>query len=131
MVGALIGCQGEPEPKVYDPVNYQGAIDESLPRPMQDKQNALIRLFTAVQEVGVAHVSEEDPNLRFEESPEEFLEDDTVHLARWDWDGEPKGDEFPVVLVLCKDEPGLPEVEKRRTYVVKGSGKRFTISRGK
>jgi hypothetical protein len=126
----LVGCRAEPEAEVYDPENYQGSIDPDLPLAMQDKQNAIIRLFTAIQDVGVDHISEEDPNIRFEETSAQFFEDDTIHLARWDWDGPPKDDEFHVVLVLCKDEPGLPEVEKHRTYVVRRSGKRFTIGRG-
>ena len=37
----------------------------------------------------------------------------------------------PVVLIFHKDEPGFPEVEKRRTYLVRRSGKLYTISRAK
>jgi hypothetical protein len=98
---------------------------------VQAMQNAMIRLFTAVQQVGVEPVSEEDPNIVFQESSEEFFEDDTVELFRWDWDGPHEGNNFPVVLILRKDEPGFPEVEKHRTYSVTRSGSRFTIRRVK
>lgn len=132
LAACVVGCRGGDSPtEAYDPETWQGAIDTSLPDEMQRKQNAIIRLFTAIQEVGVEAVSEEDPNLRFEEKPREFFENGTVDLYRWDWDGPPKGDNFPVVLILRRDEPGFPEVEVHRTYTVRRSGKRYTIRRSR
>lgn len=122
-----IGC-GQPPDEVYDIESWQGSIDETASPAVQAKQDALIRLFTAVQEVGIENVRQDHPDLRFGESFEEFFEE-AVDLHRWDWDGPPQGDAFPVLLVLSKDEPGLPQVEKHRTYLVRKSGRSFTIRR--
>jgi hypothetical protein len=126
----LAGCPGsDSAPEVYDPVNWQGNVDPEAPDEVQQMQQALIRLFTAIQQVGVDHVTEEEPDIQFREPFSEFFEDDTVDLYRWDWDGPPNGNRFPVVLILRKDEPGFPEVEKRRAYAVSRSGRTYVVQR--
>jgi hypothetical protein len=128
----LTGCPGPDRvTEVYDPENWQGNVDPDASPDVQAKQNGMIRLFTAIQQVGVEHVSEEDPNIQFDEPFSEFFEENTVDLFRWDWDGPPEGDRFPVVLILRKDEPGFPQVEKHRTYSVQRSGRKYTIRRSK
>lgn len=123
-----VGCS-KTEVVVYQEVNWQGTVDESLPKEVQAKQDALIRLFTAIQDYGFEFVTQGEADLQFDESFEQFF-GETVDLFRWDWDGPPEGNDLPVVLVLRKDEPGLPEVEVHRTYTVRQSGKTFRITRG-
>ena len=128
LIGLLfMGCAKEPEQAFYI-VDWQGNVDETASPAVQAKQDALIRLFRAVQDVGVENISDDQPDLKFNESFAEFFED-AVDLHRWQWDGPPEGDTFPVLIVLSKDEPGLPQVEKRRRYVVRRSGRLFTIRR--
>ena len=123
-----VGCN-KTEVVVYQEVNWQGTVDESLPKEVQAKQDALIRLFTAIQDYSFEFLTQGEPNLQFDESFEQFF-GETVDLFRWDWDGPPEGNDLSVVLILRKDEPGLPEVEVRRTYTVRQSGKTFRITRG-
>lgn len=126
----LTACPGPDNTvEVYDPEDWQGNVDPDATPEVRAMQDAMIRLFTAIQQVGVDHVSEEDENIRFQESFAEFFEDGTVDLFRWDWDGPPEGNRFPVVLILRKDEPGFPQVEKHRTYSVTRSGADYTIRR--
>lgn len=130
-VAALVmGCgRTERAPVVYDEEDWQGAVDPNLPPAMQAKQDAMIRFFAAIDEVGLENVSELERDIRFEESFQEFFEE-AADVYRWDWDGPPEEDDvFPVLLILTKDEPGLPKVEKHRKYRIRRSGQTFVISR--
>ena len=92
------------------------------------KQDALIRLFTAIQEVGIDQTRVDCPDVEFHETFEEFF-GEAVDFYRWDWNGKPDGNKFPVRIILRKDEPGFPEVEVKRTYEIKKAGRGYSVKR--
>lgn len=126
-----VGC-GEatvPPDKAYYPENLQGTVNKSLPRDLQEKQEAVAAVLGYLLEDGTFESLPEDvPEARFKESLEEFLEG-TLNLARWDFDGDPTGDDVPVVLYFNKDSTGENQVEVKRVYTVSGSPGRYTIRR--
>ena len=129
MLILLSGCQrSDTSNYVYRIEQWQGSVDPRLPPGVQDKQDAIIRLFTAIQDVGIENVADEQPDILFKEEFDAFFED-TADFFRWEWNGPPEQDIFPVLLTLRKDEPGLPEVSKHRKYRVRNSGGKFLITR--
>ena len=123
-----LGCGSDKVVDEYEPTEWQGSIDESLSVKMQEKQDALIRLFTAIQEVGIANYKRDCPRITFRETFDEFF-GDAVDFYRWNWDGAPEKDQFPVLLVLRKDDAEFTQVEHRRIYRVTKSGGVFRIRR--
>jgi hypothetical protein len=107
-----------------------GTVDTSLSPDLQAKQQVVKTLFDALS-VGMRleELPDQNPNLRFDESPEEFLERGAVGLAGWQFDGQPQGDDVPVVLYLNLDGTGRNQLQVRRVYTVTGSPDRFRISR--
>lgn len=132
----LAGCSGAEQGEVFDPAEWQGQVDRSLPPDVQAKQDAVIRLFDAMITVGVEFefLNSEYADITFTESEQDFFEG-AMDLFRWDWDGPPQGNDFPVQLTMRKDDPSarsesdLPLVEFRRVYTVTGSPGRFVIVR--
>ncbi len=126
-----IGC-GEPvvaPEEAYDPEQLQGTVDSSLPRPLQVKQETLQRVLVSLQEgIEVDSLSDYHPDVQFRETPDDFLEG-AINLARWDFNGEPAGNDVPVVLHLSVDSSGRNERRVERVYTVTGSPGRLTIQR--
>ena len=129
VAGLLIpGCRRKAETPAYEPAEWQGVVDESLPKATQRGQAALIRLFAAIQEVGIENLEWDCPDVRFHESFDEFFED-AVDFHRWEWAGEPRGNNYPVRLTLRRDDADLTEVEHVRTYQVTRNGRLFLVRR--
>ena len=107
-----------------------GTVDTSLSPDLQAKQQVVKTLFDAIS-VGMRldQLPDQNASLRFDESPEEFLERGAVGLAGWQFDGKPQGDDVPVVLYLSLDGTGRNQLQVHRVYTVAGSPDRFTISR--
>ena len=124
----LIGCGQKEVVAPYEPEEYEGSIDTSLSKSVQNKQDAIIRLFTAIQEVGIDQTKVDCPDIEYSETFEEFF-GEAADFYRWDWNGKPEGNKFPVRIVLRKDEPGLPEMEVTRTYAVTKTAKGFAVKR--
>lgn len=124
----LVGCGQEVAVEPYEPEDFEGSVDPSLSKSVQRKQDAIIRLFTAIQEVGIDQTNIDCPDIEFRETFEEFF-GDAADFYRWDWAEQPKGNAFPVRIILRKDEPGLPQVEVKRTYSVTNTANGFAIKR--
>jgi hypothetical protein len=130
LLAAGAGCgKREIPPQGADP-RALGTVDTSLSPDLQAKQQVVKTLFDALS-VGMRleELSDQNPNLRFDESPAEFLERGAVGLVGWQFDGQPQGDDVPVVLYLNLDGTGRNQLQVRRVYTVSGSPDRFTISR--
>lgn len=128
----VAGCSGGvDEDDVYDPADYRPVVDASAPPEVQEKQDAIIRAFSAIQEgLGWEELAETQPDIRLEEPAGSFYaEGALLHLFKWD--GPPQGNDFPVGIVLKKNEPGLPEVELQRVYTVSKEDSTFVIQRKK
>lgn len=126
----VAGC-GQPAPeRIYDPQEASGQVDTSLPPSLQEKQAALKQVLDklAIQRVDPEYLSEHLPNIRFKETNDSFREG-TLGLARWDFDGQPKGSDIPVVLYMETENPDNPEKAIKRVYRVSGGGNAFTITR--
>lgn len=131
----LLGCGSPPLPEPFDEAQIQGAIDESASAEIQEKQDALIRLFGMINR-GVPFddfdIYEDD--LKFTESVEDFYKiadsETAMVLDRWDWNGPTDGLDFPVkmrLLVELSDKSVPKEVE--RIYQISISGQSYTIRR--
>lgn len=134
LVVGLSGCgQGIDPEKVYRPEAFQGKVDTSLKPTQQAQQEAVRRLFAGLQEgFSEEALHEFVPGIEFGETYDKFMEG-AEKLARWEFAGAPQGNDVRVVLFL-QDPPragGDLPAERRveRTYLVAGSGKRFSISR--
>ena len=133
-IAASGGCGRTEEAKAYDPGDYQGRVDTSLPRPLQDKQAALARFLNGMRE----GVGDEGtlrlvvPGVTFREPFDKFY-GGSKRLARWEFGAKPNGNEVPVVLFFDDVENGPidPTVLKReeRVYVVTGGGTSVSIQR--
>ena len=129
VAGLLISsCSRQTETPAYEPTEWQGVVDESLPEATQHGQEALIRLFAAIQEVGIENLEWDCPDVRFDESFDEFFEG-AVDFHRWQWAGEPHENKFPVRLTLRRDDADLTKVEHLRTYQVTRNGRLFLVRR--
>jgi hypothetical protein len=123
------GCSGGGQEVVYDPADYRPEVDTGAPLEVQEKQDAIIRAFSAIQEgLGWEELAERHQDVRLEEPAESFYaEGAMLHLFKWN--GPPEGDDFPVRIVLNKNEPGLPTVELQRVYTVTKEESIFVIQR--
>lgn len=131
MLAAAVGC-GEneiPPEEAYTPVS--GDVDTSLPPDLQEKQQALKSILDAlsVEGVDLDQLLDQNPNLRFNESSEEFYERGGINLDGWEFNGKPVGNDLPVVLYLNLDSTGRNKLKVERVYTVTGSRGRFTITR--
>ena len=118
-----------PAEKAYAPEKLAGHVDPGLPPELQAKQEALARILISLHEgIDFDYLPEEHPDVRFDESPESFLEG-TVNLARWDFNGSPAGDDVPVVLHFSLDTTGHNQRRVERVYVVTGLPGSWTIGR--
>lgn len=125
----LAGCSASDNGDVYDPADYRPEVNVDLPRNVQQKQDALIRAFGALQDgLGMEELHERHKDIRLEEAAEEFYAEGAL-LHLFQWIGPPNGDELPVRMVMKKDEPGLPEVEYQRVYTVTSEDAVFVIRR--
>ncbi len=128
ILSACLGCgTGESQP-AFEPTEWQGSVDSTLPKATQAKQDALIRLFAAIQDVGIERIQWDCPDIDFDESFADFF-GETVDLYRWNWAGPPQGDHFPVRLSLRHDDAELTEETHDRTYTVTRRGRSFVIRR--
>jgi hypothetical protein len=105
-------------------------VDQSLPPEQRARQDALVRLFKALQSgTAVRHVKSYEPDLDFQESAEAFIEQG-IQLRSWDWAGPPDQDKLRVHMEFLLDEPpGDKTVAYDRTYSVTRMGNRFVIRR--
>lgn len=131
---ACIGCSSGASAEAYNPANFQGTIDKSLPPDQQARQAAVQKLLNAMRE-GVADpggLSLYAPGITLRERFDSFY-GASKRLVRWDFNGPPRGGEVPVVLYFDDKDSGPvdPSAERKeeRVYVVSGSGNRFSISR--
>jgi hypothetical protein len=134
-VPLLAGCGSSvPPDKVYRPEAFQGKVDASLSPELQAKQNALRRFLAGIQE-GIGDqqsLREFVPGINVRENFEQLV-DSPARLVRWEFNGQPKGSEVPVVLYLVDDPNAKASAsnERRveRTYLVSGGGRQVTIAR--
>jgi hypothetical protein len=133
-VAAIVGCSTTTADTIYKPEAQQGVVDQSLPSELRDKQQSLFRLLNALQD-GIGEtiaLRSFVPGVDFRESFEKFY-DGTKRFVRWEFNGQPKGNEVPVVLYFDDRESGPVDPQKlqriERTYVVTGSGQQVAITR--
>jgi len=130
LLAAAAGCGKREMPPQRAYPRALGTVDTSLSPDLQAKQQVVKSLFDALS-VGMRleELTDQNPNLRFDESPGDFFERGAVGLAGWQFDGKPQGDDVPVVLYLSLDGTGRNQLQVHRVYTVAGSPDRFTISR--
>jgi hypothetical protein len=106
------------------------AIDPSLPKEAQAKQQVIRRILASLQEgYPVERLKSFVPGLTFRETHERFFEG-ASYLESWSFNSQPSGDEVPVALVF--GTPGSGSVSRTnvdRTYLVRGTPGRYTVSR--
>lgn len=131
LAATLAGC-GEPV-KPVTLLDLQGKVDATLPPDAQAKQEALRRLLNGLQE-GIGDTTALRlfvPGINYRESFTTFFEG--KRLARWEFSGQPQGNQIAVVLYFDDKNGGPidPQQERRveRTYIVTGSGSNYVISR--
>ncbi len=134
LLGALIGC-GRPTvapEDVFNPGKLQGTVDTNLPDHLQAKQQALAAAFEVimVEFVEPESVAENVPGVQFLETNDEFMEG-TIELSRWDFNGEPTGNDVPVVMFFLEDGPEQKQRRVERVYTVTGGAGAATIGRKK
>jgi len=122
------GCSRPVPDEIYEPENWQGEIDTSLPADTQAKQDAIIRLFSAIQQVGIERISWDCPDVRFSESFDEFF-GNSIGIHRWEWDGVPIDNNLSVRIHFEQDDPTAPKTVEVRTYKVSRSGNGFVVKR--
>ncbi len=127
----LSGCgRSSPPPTYLEEEDRSAVVDTSLDASLQEKQEALLRLFAMIER-GVPFddmpIYESDIDCR--ETMEQFNGGHAApYLQKWEWDGPPAGDDFPVVLHLdLEDEKTVEKV--RRVYTVTKENGRFVIQR--
>ena len=124
------GC-GEPTvapEDAYDPADFQGEVDTSLPEELQKKQQAIRDAFEPlVRGVLVEDLGVYLENIRFESTTEEFLPSGTIALERWGFDGKPSGNDVPVVMHFVVDGAEGETKEVERVYTVTTSGGQTVI----
>jgi hypothetical protein len=124
------GCAEKENPPKKDYVPICGAVDTSLPPDVQVRQQVLKSMLDALtMGMTLDQLFDQNPTLRFDQSPAEFYERGAVGLAGWQFDGKPEGNDVPVVLYLMLDSAGRNQLMVRRVYRVTDSGGRLTISR--
>jgi hypothetical protein len=109
-----------------------GEVDAYLPPDVQTKQMVLKSFFDGLcKGISLDRLCRQDPNLRFDESLEEFLEPGAIGLGGWQFLGKPDGDDVPVVLYFNLDGTGRNQLKVERVYTVTDTGGRLTISRNR
>jgi hypothetical protein len=125
-----IGCTQKEN--VARPVSESAAtaIDTSLPKEVQEKQEVIRRALFSLQEGYPAErLKGFLPGVKFVESQSQFLEG-AKYLESWSFNGQPSGDEVPVSLFFTFEDSGSASPKKvDRVYSIKGSSGRFTVSR--
>ena len=131
LLAAVIGCGESEVPPEEAHVPMSGTVDTSLAPDLMDKQQILKTIFDSLclEGMGLGQLSGENPSLKFNESPKEFLEQGAINLAGWDFDGKPTGGDVPVILHLNLDSTGRNVLEVKRVYAVTGPAGRIVISR--
>ena len=131
LLAALIGCGENQVPPEEAYVPTSGTVDASLAPDLMAKQQVLKTIFDSLSQegIGLEQLSDENPNLKFNEPPEEFLERGAINLAGWDFDDKPTGDDVPVILHLNLDSTGRNVLEVKRVYTVTGPAGRIVIGR--
>ena len=124
----ITGCGHPPPEEIYEPENWQGEINTNLPAETQAQQDAIIRLFSAIQQVGIERIRWDCPDVRFSESFDEFF-GSTVGIHRWEWTDEPVDDAFSVRIHFEQDNPTAPKIVEDRVYKVTRPGNGFSVKR--
>ena len=127
-VASPIGCGKAEVQEEFKIENFQGSIDETLAPSVQKKQDAIIRLFNAIQDVGIENYKWDCSDIQFKEDFKEFF-GDAVSIERWEWAAAPDGDNVSVKLVLKNDDEEGSMVESIRVYSVKRQGGLYKIVR--
>lgn len=130
VLAACYGCGGDQAAQpVYDPTEYQGEVDTSLPPELQEKQEALKRVFDELQRrTGYDSLPDVLPDYRLTETRESFF-GNTLALEKWDFNGRPSGNDVPVVVQLLEDTPEESLRKEERVYTVTGSMGKYVIQR--
>jgi hypothetical protein len=106
------------------------AVDASLPKDAQAKQDVIRTAMFSLQEgYPVERLKTFLPGVKFNETQSRFL-DGARYLDRWNFNGQPSGDEIPVTLFFSGENAGSEESTKvDRVYVVKKVSGRYTVTR--
>jgi hypothetical protein len=125
-----LGCgssNGGPRP---DPASLVPAVDTSLPKEAQARQQVIRNLLKNLQEgYPVERLKKLIPGVNFQETQSQFM-DAARSLESWSFNGQPTGDEVPVTLRFAPEDSGGENPKKvDRVYLVKGSAGRYTVSR--
>ena len=131
LLAAAAGCGQKQIPPDESYARTSGEVDTSLSPDLQAKQQALKSLLDvlSLNSRGLGQLPRQNPSLKFNESLEDFLEPGAIGLAGWDFDGQPRGNDVPVVLHLNLDATGRHVLEVNRVYTVSGPESRLTIDR--
>jgi hypothetical protein len=128
------GCGSSTASEPYNVASYQGTIDTSLPRALQDKQFTVFRLLNGMRE-GIGEIAALRlfvPGVDFREPFDAFYEGHK-RLVRWEFNGPPSGNDVPVVLYFDEQELGAIDPDKltrvERVYTVTGGGQYSTVTR--
>lgn len=132
----VVSCSATPPPEPYDESEIHGAIDETASQEIQDKQDALIRLFDLIGNRGVPFDDFDiyETDLGFSEAEKDFYKitdsEQAMVLDRWDWNGKTDGLDFPVKMTMLVELPekDVPR-EITRIYQISVSGGFYTIAR--
>lgn len=130
---ALIGCSDDDAAESAKPVSFQGQVDTKLPPEQQAKQAALKKFLNAVLEgVGDAGgLSIYAPGIEYRAKYDDFS-GARGKLVRWEFNGQPSGNDVPVALFFDEHATGLVEPEQQRrdtkVFVVARLGNRFSIA---
>jgi hypothetical protein len=127
---AASGCGAKGVEQSSGATNPAGAVDVSLPKEAQAKQQVIRDILLNLQE---GYPAEKVPFLlrgvRFDEQQSRFL-DGAKYLVRWEFNGPPSRDEVPVVLSFAQEHDSGADLKKvERIYVVKGSHGRYAVTR--
>ncbi len=132
----VAGCGSASAQQDAQPRSFQGQVDTSLPADKQARQQALKKFLNAVMEgVGDAGgLSIYAPGVDFRGRYEDF-NGTSGRLVRWEFNGQPSGNDVPVVLFFADQTTGLvtSENEKRaeKIFAVSPAGSRFSITQKK
>ena len=131
LAAIAVGC-GEaavPIEESYDPQQNSGEVDTGLPDALQAKQRIVQIVLNALSQenIEIEFLSNSYPEVKFTETAEGF-DEDTLGLARWDFNGKPAGNDVPVVLWLSLDSSGENERKVERVYTVTGYGE-YVVAR--
>jgi hypothetical protein len=126
----IMGCGSSSGGTRFDPASLVPAVDNSLPKEAQARQQVVRNLLKNLQEgYPVDRLKKLVPGVKFNETQSRFMEG-ARSLDSWRFNGQPSGDEVPVTLVFSPEgagDEGPKQVE--RVYVVKESAGQFTVSR--